>query len=345
MRQKPLRLLFLGCGVAARSHSRVLRHAEGVSLLYASRDARRASAFAAEFGGIAAYDSYESALARDVDAVVVTTPTSSHADLTRAALEAGKHVIVEKPAFMHSSDAMEIGNIAAKGGLRVFVAENYAYKPITRYLRNVIHRGDLGEIRFVTINATKYQKAEGWRADPAIAGGGPLFEGGVHWVSFAASLGLDIASIRGIKAGDNGSTLVVLEYENGAVGTIAHSWELAAPFGGLRMSKIQGTLGAVTFESNGFAAITSGRSRSVRLLGLRDPVGAKAMWSDFLSCLRTRRQPRFTLAMAERDLRLLEQIGHSERTCHPERSACPERAKRRGEGSAFWSLVMASSGE
>jgi UDP-N-acetyl-2-amino-2-deoxyglucuronate dehydrogenase len=307
MKYAPIRLLFLGCGAAARAHSRVLRNTAGVSLLYASRDERRARELAAEFDGVGAFGSYEEALARDVDAVVVTTPTSSHAELTRAALAAGKHVVVEKPAFMHASDAVEIGEVAAKAGLRVFVAENYAYKPITRYLRNLIQREALGEIRFVTINATKYQRAEGWRADPAIAGGGPLFEGGVHWVSFAASLGLEVQSIRGYNAGEKGSTLVVLEYENGAVGTIAHSWELAAPLGGLRMSKVQGTRGAVTFESNGFAAVTTGKAPSMRLFGLRDPVGARAMWDDFLSCLRTRRQPRFTLAMAERDLRLLEE--------------------------------------
>jgi len=307
MRQIPLRILFLGCGAAARAHSRVLSRTKNVSLLYASRDEQRARAYAAEFDGAGAFGSYDAALAQDVDAVVVTTPTSSHAELTLAALSAGKHVIVEKPAFLYASDAAEISSVAAKAGRRVFVAENYAYKPITRHIRDLVERGDLGEVRFVSINATKLQRAEGWRADPAIAGGGPLFEGGVHWVSFAASLGLEVKSVRGFRSGDAGSTLVVFEYENGGVGTIAHSWELAAPFGGLRMSKIQGTHGAVTFESNGFAAFTTGRARSIRLLGLRDPVGARAMWNDFLSCLRTRRQPRFTLAMAERDLRLLEQ--------------------------------------
>ena len=307
MKHAPLRLLFLGCGAAARAHSRVLKREVGVSLLYASRDERRAQAYAAEFDGVGAFGSYEAALAHDADAVVITTPTSSHAELTLVALEAGKHVIVEKPAFMRSSDAAEIGGVAAKAGLRVFVAENYAYKPITRYVRGLVTRGDLGDVRFVTINATKRQQADGWRGDPSIAGGGPLFEGGVHWVSFAASLGLEVKSVQGYQAGGAGSTMVVFEYENGGVGTIAHSWELAAPFGGLRMSKVQGTKGAVTFESNGFAAFTSGRARSVRLLGLADPVGARAMWGDFLSCLRTRRQPRFTLAMAQRDLRLLEQ--------------------------------------
>ena len=141
-----------------------------------------------------------------------------------------------------------------------------------------------------------------------------MFEGGVHWVSFAANLGLEVEDVRGYRAGPVGdperSTLVVFQYVGGAVGTLAHSWELAAPFGGLRLSKVQGTLGAVTFESNGFAAVTTGRRRSV-LLVLRDPLGYRAMLADFLSVLRTGEGPRFTLEMAQRDLCLLEQAERS----------------------------------
>jgi hypothetical protein len=105
--------------------------------------------------------------------------------------------------------------------------------------------------------------------------------------------------------------LLVFRYANGAVGTLAHSWELAAPLGGLRLSKVQGTLGAVTFESNGLAAVTTGRRRSVRLLAFRDPLGYRAMLTDFLSALRTGEAPRFTLGMAQRDLCLLEQAERS----------------------------------
>jgi predicted dehydrogenase len=151
--------------------------------------------------------------------------------------------------------------------------------------------------------------------EPAASGGGALFEGGVHWVSFAANLGLEVEDVRAYRAGPASgperSTLVVFEYEGGAIGTLAHSWELAAPFGGLRMSKVQGTLGAVTFESNGLAAVTTGRRRSVRLLALRDPFGYDAMLADFLRALRTGYPPRFTLAMAQRDLLLLERAERS----------------------------------
>lgn len=247
----------------------------------------------------------------DVDVVVVATPTASHRALTEHALRSGKHVIVEKPAFMRSRDASEVQALAASCHRRVFVAENYFYKPVARYLRRTVSLGDLGDVRFVTINATKRQRSDGWRTDPSLAGGGPLFEGGVHWVSFASNLGLEVASVRGFGTRSRASALVVLRYATGAVGTLAYSWELAAPLGGLRRSKVQGTRGAVTFESNGLAMVTSGRARSLHLPLLRDPLGRSAMWEDFLRALRTGDDPQFTLPMAQRDLALLEEAGAS----------------------------------
>ncbi len=197
------------------------------------------------------------------------------------------------------------------------VAENYFYKPIARYLRRAIRSGDLGEIRFVTLDATKRQKIDGWRAVPSLSGGGALFEGGVHWMSFAANIGLDVEGVEAFRTGGapgrDRSSLVVIRYACGAVGTIAHSWEIAAPLGHLRRSKIQGTHGAVTFESNGLARFTSGRFLSLGLPMLSDPFGYRTMLEDFLSAVRHYREPKFTLAMARRDIELLEQAERSMR--------------------------------
>jgi len=310
-RPDALGVLFLGCGLATRMHSRTLRRIGGVELFYGSRELARAEEYRRRYGGRRAFGSYADGLADpSVDVALVATPTVSHRELAIRALAAGKHVIVEKPAFMCSSDADEVRRAASAAGRRVFVAENYAYKPIAEYLRRTIRSGDLGEVRFVSINATKRQRVTGWRGEPELSGGGALFEGGVHWVSFAANLGLEVLEVTayraGARSGPERSSLVVFRYTNGAVGTLAHSWELAAPFGGLRLSKVQGTLGAVTFESNGLLAATTGRRRGVRLMAHRDPFGYRGMFVDFLHAIRTGEAPRFTLAMAQRDLRLLE---------------------------------------
>lgn len=308
---KRLHLAFLGCGAAAAMHARRLRRMFGdaVAISFASRDGARASDACRRFEGRRAYSCYEAAIAAgDVDAVVVTTPTALHAGLAVDALEAGKHALVEKPGFMSVAEADRVLAAARTHSRLVMVAENYFYKPIAEHLRAVIVRGELGDVRFVTINATKLQPMRGWRANPALSGGGALFEGGVHWVNFASNIGLDVIRVQHSQAGDPStpelSSLVVFRYANGAVGTLAHSWELKAPLRGMRLSKVQGTLGSVTFESNGFAHVTTGLRPSAGLM-LRDPQGYAGMLEDFVAAVRSGRPPRFTLEMARRDLAIV----------------------------------------
>lgn len=303
-------VLILGCGFAARLHSRVLRRC-GHALSYASRDRSRSETLRRRFGGRHAFGSYADGLAESrADVALIATPTTMHRELALLALGVGKHVIVEKPAFLDVAEADDVAAAAARAGRSVFVAENYFYKPIAEHLRRTLASGDLGEVRFLTLNATKRQHLTGWRRDAALSGGGALFEGGVHWINFASNIGLEVGEVTALRAGAASgeradlSSLVVFRYQGGAVGTLAYSWEIAAPFGHVRVSKVQGTLGAVTFESNGFAHVTTGRRPSAGVL-LRDPLGYGAMHADFLGALRDGRPPRFTLALARRDLQLL----------------------------------------
>ncbi len=306
-----LHLVFLGCGSIARQHAQRVRSLGGVRCGFASRDAARAEEFRSELGGTRSYAGYESALLDEgVDAVAITTPTAQHLPLTLAALEAGKHVIVEKPAFLRSADVDLVEAAAAESGCRVLVAENYAYKPLTRVLRDVITGGEIGEVRYLAVNALKLQRPEDWRNDESLAGGGALFEGGIHWMHLMASVGLTVESVHGFRPdGSDGierSMLVVVQYEQGAVGTLHHAWDTGSVFRGLRLSRIYGTKGSVTFESNGLFALV--RTRWVRLVlpGLGDIAGYRSMFADFIACLREDREPRMTLAHARRDLELVE---------------------------------------
>jgi predicted dehydrogenase len=190
----------------------------------------------------------------------------------------------------------------------VLVAENYCYKPLARVLRAIVGSGSRGEIRYVHIDAVKYQSVGGWRADPLT--GGALFEGGVHWMDLLANLGLRIETVHGFRPGDwqgpERSMLVVAEYEEGAVGTLAHSWEVPSLLRGLRISRIYGTRGAVAFESNGLFVRVSGARPRLIFPGLRDIGGYRAMFRDFLTALRTGSEPLMSLARAERGLELIE---------------------------------------
>jgi predicted dehydrogenase len=305
-------LAFLGCGWATRIHSRVLAGRRDVALAYASRDPARAREYALRWGGDAIRGGYLGALADPaVDAVVVATPPAGHLELTVLALQSGKHVIVEKPAFVRAADVAVARVAAAASGRRLFVAENYHYKPLRHVLSGLLADGAVGEPRFIEVNAVRRQRVAGWR-ERGGPGAGSLLEGGIHWINFLAGLGLSVKAVRGFQPARNGrpdrSMLVVVEYREGPVATLHYSWEIPAPLKGLRLSHVWGTGGALTFETNGLFVAARGRRWSVRLPGLRDIAGYHAMWRDFLAALQDGCAPSMTLDLAERDLRLVETI-------------------------------------
>jgi predicted dehydrogenase len=132
----------------------------------------------------------------------------------------------------------------------------------------------------------------------------------VHWIDLLANLGLRIETVHGFRPGDwqgpERSMLLVAEYEEGAVGTLSHSWEVPSPLRGLRISRIYGTRGSVAFESNGLFVRVSGARPRLLFPGLRDISGYRAMFRDFLTALRSGREPLMSLARAQRGLELIE---------------------------------------
>jgi len=309
-----IRLVFLGCGKIARAHAkRLRRHRKDVEVGFASRDGARAQMFANELGG-RAFGSYDEAIASpDVDAVAVVTPPSSHKALALAALIAGKHVVLEKPPTATAAEIDELEVAAQTAGKQVFVAENYHYKPLLLRLRSLLAEGVIGDVLFIQVNAIKKQAATNdWRDDPALALGGALYEGGIHWIDFMASLGLTVRGVRGLRpalapgASVERSMLVTFDYAEGAVGTLAYSWEVPSTAKGLRLSKIYGRAGSITFETNGLWVVCRGKKFGIYLPGLRDLAGYRAMWADFVRAWSTGSPPLMTLAQARRDLELVE---------------------------------------
>jgi predicted dehydrogenase len=297
--------------MAARIHSRTLgKKFPAVKRLCVSRSPDRARDFVDREGGYVHPGGWQGALAdEDVDAVFITTPPSTHADLALQALEAGKYVMVEKPAFLDAESFDRVQEASDRYGRPVMVAENYYYKPLLRRLRQLIADGGLGQIRLMEFNAVKRQHVEGWRVDPALSGGGALFEGGIHWVSLMANLGLNLETAEGFfpdaPPGHEHSAVFVARYAEGAVGVLNYSWEIPSTLKGLRLSRIWGTGGSILFESNGLFAVRTGGLPRPFFPGFRDIQGYRAMMADFLRCIRTGSPPEFTLAQARRDVELV----------------------------------------
>lgn len=317
----PLHIAFLGCGFITRVHSGHLRRLRGrVVASYASRDRSRAEAFVTQFGGRQAFGSYEAAiLDPSVDAVVVAVPPVLHRPLTLDALAAGKHVLVEKPAFPTMADFLAVREARDRAGRVVLVGENDHYKPLAVTLRRLLASDVIGEMvfaHFATI-AHRLKGADDWRNDETIAGGDAFFEEGIHWLHVAGSLGPKIVAARGYRprVSRDGpdrrakSMMVAFEYDNDAVGALYYSREIPSLFQGLRLSKIFGRRGVITFESNGAFVVARGRGwPKVLQPGVRDIRGYQAMYRDFVDAIGAGRAPEMSLERAIDDQALMDQI-------------------------------------
>jgi UDP-N-acetylglucosamine 3-dehydrogenase len=311
---KPLNLAFLGCGFATSLHSRTIsRIDKSVRRFYASRDKKKAASYNKKFGGAGFFDSYSAAInSREIEAVLVATPPAQHLSLALQGLQADKHVIVEKPPFLHSSDFEKVMRESKKADKKVLVAENYYYKPLAVELRRILKQELIGEVLFIQVNALKLQKTGNWRDDASLAGKGALYEGGVHWVNFMANLGYSLSHVNGFQPGNSKgadrSYLVSFKYAEGPVGTLAYSWEIPSLFKGLRISRIYGKEGSITFESNGLFIIVKGKRKKIILPGFSDISGYRAMFLDFFESLRSGDEPLYTPELAQKDLELIEKI-------------------------------------
>jgi len=317
----PLRIAFLGCGFITRVHSRNLRRFKTEIVCgYASRDKAKANEFCGKYRGTGSYGDYAEAIADpNIDAVVIAVPPRFHLNLTLQALAAGKHVLVEKPAFPTMGDYEAVRDARDRAGRVVLVGENDHYKPLAIVLRKLLADGVIGEMVFGHFSSIvrRLKTADDWRNDEAMAGGDAFFEEGIHWLHLAGSLGPTITSITGYRptpsmAGPDRrakSMLVAFTYDNGAVGSLYYSREIPSMLKGLRLSKLFGRKGAITFESNGVVLLARGEGLP-RLIfpGFRDMRGYQAMYRDFRQSIVNGTAPEMSLERAIEDQRLMDQI-------------------------------------
>jgi len=317
----PVRLAFLGCGFITRVHSRVLRSLRGdVECAYASRDPTRASAFNRRYDGVGSYGDYAAAIADpQIDAVLIAVPPRFHLDLTLQALDAGKHVIVEKPAYPATADYERAIAARDRAGRVILVAENDHYKPLAVCLRRLLAERTIGDLVFGHFNSIvkRLKQADDWRNDETMAGGDAFFEEGIHWLHLAATLGPRITRIEGFRPAVSRdgpdirckSMMVAFEYDTGAVGALYYSREIPSLLRGLRVSKLFGRLGVITFESNGLFVLARGSGLPRLLLpGFRDIRGYRAMFHDFIRAARNGSTPEMSLERALEDQRLMDRV-------------------------------------
>ncbi|MEU3339456.1 Gfo/Idh/MocA family protein [Streptomyces sp. NPDC002144] len=181
-----LRWGVLGTGwIAERFVDSVRRHTRQRFTAVASRDPARARTFADRHTITASYGGYEDLVAADdVDVVYVATEHTAHLACARLALEAGKHVLVEKPLALNAAQAAEIAELAARRGLFCAEALWTFFLPKFDVVRQILDSGVLGEVRTVLADHGEHFTAGHRILRPDLAGG-PLLDLGTYPLSLA----------------------------------------------------------------------------------------------------------------------------------------------------------------
>ena len=251
MSSEKIRLGIVGGGIGAfvgSIHRIAARLDDRYELLAGalSSEPRRAADSAAELGidPRRAYTSFEEMAKKEgklkhgIEAVAIVTPNHLHCAVAKAFLEAGIHVICDKPLSSSLEDAEQIEKIVEGSGLIFAITYNYSGYPMVRHAREMVAAGKLGNIRVIQVEyaqdwlATNIeaegQKQGAWRTDPARAGtGGSIGDIGTHAFHLAEFIsGLEAKSlladldtfVAGRSLDDNAN--ILLHYSNGAKGML-----------------------------------------------------------------------------------------------------------------------------
>lgn len=144
-----LRIAVVGCGYWGSKHVRVLHSSEGVEqvVLVDAQEARLRN-LARNYPSARCFTSLRAALPH-VDAVVVATPPTSHVAIALQAIDAGKHVLVEKPLAPTSAEARRLISAAANAGVILMTGHTFEYNPAVWKLRDLVHSQVLGEVYYL----------------------------------------------------------------------------------------------------------------------------------------------------------------------------------------------------
>ena len=187
----PIRIATSGVGYIARLHALSTRELPDVEWAAAvNHRPETAARFAAEFGIPRTYATVDELLrAGGVDVLLVNTPNARHAPETIAALQAGVHVMVEKPMAMNAAEAQAMLAAARASGATLMVAHCFRFEQETRWLRAQVAAGRLGRIlRTKGYGVHVAWGPAGWFTQKALAGGGAMADMGIHALDTARYL-------------------------------------------------------------------------------------------------------------------------------------------------------------
>ncbi len=221
----------VGAGYIGETHAIGYASLENVNLsMVVDHNLERAHQLAQRFDSDAA-DSIDAILNSDIDLVSICTPTPSHAEIARRFMQAGKHVLCEKPIAMTVDQAQMMVDTAAETGVKFMVAHVSRYEADHRKARDIVQRGDIGRLRmaFHSITSTfPGWSMQNWLGDETKSGG-PVVDLAIHGVDYLLWLfqsPVDRVYAIGSRktTGNDHYALVQVHFANGGLGLIETSW-------------------------------------------------------------------------------------------------------------------------
>ena len=211
----------IGCGLIGGKRARALG-SQGNLVACADIDFAKATKFAVLYGA-KAFESWHDLLRiADLDIVIVSTLHDSLAEITLAAVQADKHVLVEKPAARSADELKTIIEAIGNTKVKVRVGFNHRYHRALLKAKEITNSGNLGELMFIRArygHGARVGYDREWRADPKLSGGGELIDQGPHLIDLSRWFLGDFPHIQGfahtyywdMPVDDNGFMLLKTE--------------------------------------------------------------------------------------------------------------------------------------
>lgn len=320
-----VRVVAVGAGWWAGVLADAARRAGGLTLLGGlTRSPDKRAAFVAKYGGHA-YETYDAVLADPgVDAVIITTPHSVHAEQVVAAARAGKHVFVDKPFTLTAAEARRATDACRHADVVLAVGHQRRRSPASRELKKLIEDGTIGPVAQIEGNMSadagfRMVVPGAWRSDPGETPAGAMTNLGIHHVdTFQYLLGPIVrvtalssrVALSGVDVDD--VTSILFEFASGSLGYLGTSWVHANR---TSVITVHGTQAQAWSEADGtrlFVAQRGGPERREIPLPTVDPVVEEL--AEFARCVRNKTRPEVGGEEATADIAVLDAIVESIRT-------------------------------
>jgi predicted dehydrogenase len=199
MKKNKFSVGIIGCGLIGNKRAKALG-ARGSLVACADIDFKKAKKLAENYNA-KPFSSWQKLIKlADLDIIIISTLHDTLAEITFAAMQAGKHVLVEKPAARSAIELKKVLEKSNNSNLKIRVGFNHRYHPALLKAKEIVDANDLGELMFIRArygHGARIGYDKEWRADPKLSGGGELIDQGPHLIDLSRWFLGDFPHVQG----------------------------------------------------------------------------------------------------------------------------------------------------